>query len=1092
MSLLLLMSASLAEVPVGVSPDCAQDNQSACIQELTTDWRLYSWVPEGSEETLRPIEVELGSGIGADVAWATHTGRFDQTIAVLDSGILWDHSDLRNKVYLNTAELPAPQDADGNTLDYDADGNGLVNIQDYANDPRVSITAGNDRADAVLDPSDLILTFSDGVDDDGNGYADDIAGWDFFQGDNNPFSDWDDGYGTHGTGVARDAAAEANNGGTVGVCPNCSILPVRTGDSFVTDGTRAGQGIAFAVDSGAASIAMAMGALTQPQNTSQAMAYATEQGVVMVVAAADENAYHHNQPAMIHDAIVVISVREEGGNESKTYSFMNFFGCNNFGPRLDFVSGTSDCATGAVANTAGAVGLIQSAAMDELGERLTPAQVKALLQLSADDIYLTPEELEEADTYPSSPGWDPFYGHGRVNVGRAVGLIVDDAIPAEATIDGPEWFSVFYADRDSDPSFEIGSTGESWTVSWGQGWEPDQWTELASGSSSTGSVTLPLAEIPTAAIPDPVGNEATVRRVERVHAPAVTLLLQVTNDLGQVSEARRTIFVHEDPDLLAGFPRYFGASGESSPILVDLDGDAVFEILMGNANGEVQAISGDGSDVPGWPVYTEVDDDLVSHSQAPSYVNDDVDSQGGDGILASLASADLDGDGSPEVVAATLEGRVYVWGADGALRDGFPVRIDPVDPGVLNRDITLDEAIIGAPTLFDQDGDGDLEILVATGDSKLYAWHDDGVLVDGTPRVLCHPDNCGVHARRIVASPSIGDVDGDGDLDIVVGTNETLESGKYSVTHALDAQSFEDLPGWPIQAIGLGISNTAALLPLIGTGHPSSNALGDLTGDGADEIVDMVVLGQPKIRTGDGEILFEPGTFVDAYGADSNLNERSFVGLSGNPSLGDMDGDGVPDLIIGGAGLNALASLVLTQVIDTQFAVGGWSGADATALNGWPRQLEDFQFLTAAAMADLSGDGVPEAVYGSAGYMAYAWDKDGVQPENWPKFTGGWIMGSPAVGDIDGDGYLDIVLGTREGYLFAWTSQGRADQTVQWQSLHHDPANTGNTATELMAQAGPEEGCGRGCGRNKEGVGGGGGVAFVLLLGLGWLRRRKA
>ena len=217
MFLMLFMSVAQAEIPVAPAPDCAQDNQSACIQELPGDWRLYSWVPDGAEETLRPIELELGAGIGADVAWQTHTGRFDQIVAVLDSGILWEHSDLRNKVYLNIAELPQPQNAAGDTLDYDADGNGLVNIQDYADDPRVFIDAGDDRGDAVLDPGDLIASFSDGVDDDGNGYIDDIAGWDFFQGDNNPFSDWDDGYGTHGTGVARDATAEANNGGTVGI-----------------------------------------------------------------------------------------------------------------------------------------------------------------------------------------------------------------------------------------------------------------------------------------------------------------------------------------------------------------------------------------------------------------------------------------------------------------------------------------------------------------------------------------------------------------------------------------------------------------------------------------------------------------------------------------------------------------------------------------------------------------------------------------------------------------------------------------------------------------------------------------------------------
>ena len=41
----------------------------------------------------------------------------------------------------------------------------------------------------ILDPGDLIQLFSDGVDDDGNGYVDDIAGWDFYKDDNNPYDD---------------------------------------------------------------------------------------------------------------------------------------------------------------------------------------------------------------------------------------------------------------------------------------------------------------------------------------------------------------------------------------------------------------------------------------------------------------------------------------------------------------------------------------------------------------------------------------------------------------------------------------------------------------------------------------------------------------------------------------------------------------------------------------------------------------------------------------------------------------------------------------------------------------------------------------
>ncbi len=115
---------------------------------------------------------------------------------------------------------------------YNCNGDGAFSVSDYADDPRVSDSAGDDtsdtggpNADSFLDPSDLIATFSNGADGDANGYVDDIAGWDFFDDDNDPYdaSSCCSANG-HGSGRAKEALAQTNNGaGETGLCPKCQL-----------------------------------------------------------------------------------------------------------------------------------------------------------------------------------------------------------------------------------------------------------------------------------------------------------------------------------------------------------------------------------------------------------------------------------------------------------------------------------------------------------------------------------------------------------------------------------------------------------------------------------------------------------------------------------------------------------------------------------------------------------------------------------------------------------------------------------------------------------------------------------------------------
>jgi hypothetical protein len=157
-----------------------------------------------------PQELHGVTGASVDLAWEKTTGRPDVIIAVHDSGVMWNDGgmlvDLNNKTWLNRGELPVPDWGSPHPNDeYDRNGDAIFNVKDYCSNPPDELDcggAGDSRvrgastqddtdynANGWIDPEDLIFKFSDGVDDDGNGYVDDFVGWDTFEDDNDPFDE---------------------------------------------------------------------------------------------------------------------------------------------------------------------------------------------------------------------------------------------------------------------------------------------------------------------------------------------------------------------------------------------------------------------------------------------------------------------------------------------------------------------------------------------------------------------------------------------------------------------------------------------------------------------------------------------------------------------------------------------------------------------------------------------------------------------------------------------------------------------------------------------------------------------------------------
>ncbi len=1064
-------------------------------------WNYWSYIPADAVARVTafsPYEIALGAGFHADRAWQKTTGDRRVIIAILDGGVRWSDAEVVNQFYLNEAELPPPDTGCGGTgTVHDINGDGWLNVQDYTDnfgaeqpttpcDTRILAHDGGNwdsNNNGILDPGDLIAIFSDGIDDDNNGYVDDISGWDVYADNNDPETDTDF---YHGKNTAKQAAAQGNNGlGDLGTCPNCAILNVRVGESFVVDTNDFAMGTIFSVDAGASVIADNLGALNNTKLSQDAIDYAWKNDVVVIASAADENSYHHNFPGTNNHTVYTHAIQFDSAHFADAKTYLNFANCTNYGAQLALSTPGTLCSSEAVGRTSGIAGLIYAMALkmdvpfpdgapkasDRYGaRRLRADEVKQLLTLSADDIY-DPATATDPTRYPTRVGWERRFGYGRTNAGNAVRQVEAGRIPPVVDIVTPTWFQPIYPEQ--TPSVDI--LGEVWfraadasgydsvdyVVEWAPGIEPDDgdFTTLAEETGVTQPVTGVLASWDVSNVTIDNGDEGPPDRISNKYM--VTLRVRVTTNStiseldGVRGEMRKAVHVVRDPDLLPGFPVFIGAGGLGAPKTADIDGDGVRDIVYADNDGFLNVFKGDGSYVAGFPAAVNPLPHLdpgnaLHHRDATAFTVGGVSPDVNSSVVAAPAIADLDGDGDTEIVVTTLDGWVYVFDDAGNNEPGFPVELDRSLALNPSEHRNLDSGIFAAPALEDLDGDGTYEIIVGAMDGHVYAWHSDGTTVPGFPVMLWLDGD--EDFSRTLSSPAIGDIDGDGVPEIVLGSSQVHNAMGSFWAIAADGNNNPDGPfkeGFPIKVL------TVELLPLIGVGVFVTPALADVDGDGDVEISLAGNVGPPLIFDGDGNLYraMEAGTASipeKAFGPASPSADMPLQVIFTNPAFADLNNDGRVDLLQGAAGLLVAATFAQGgERLEFDHLIGAWDARSARFLHAFPQIQDDWQFFLQPIAADLDDDGLPEVINGSAGYYLRAYDRYGRSPEGWPKFTGGWIGAPPAVGDINGDGFLDIIASTRNGWLFAWSTAGSVDGRIDWESFKHDNRNTGNLHTPL-------------------------------------------
>ena len=443
-------------------------------------------------------------------AWTITRGSPDVLVAVIDTGIDYTHPDLRDQIWINPGE--------------DLNRNGRVDSTDFNQ-----------------------------IDDDGNGFVDDIQGWDFTDAPN--FIDLGDylerdadprDENGHGTAVAGIIAARGNNGqGIAGVAYGCRLMNLRAGTSlgFLEEDDVAAA-VLYAVTNGARVINMSFGDVVVSPLLRDVIRYAYARGVILVASSGNSGTDEPHYPSGFSETISVGAVTRN----------RIVAGFSNYGISLDVVAPGQEIWTTRLdggyqmfAGTSAAAPFVSGLAALILSRhpQWQPEQIRTILTTSAQDLGQT--------------GWDEYYGAGLIDAYTA--LQIQEGSVARITY--PRMDEGLSGGTIPIVGTAAGAFMDNVTLEFGTGNNPDSWNPLASlGKRQIVGDTLAFWNL--ASLPDTI----------------YTLRLRIHNQNGRDIEDKVRVYLDRTPPVIRDVTLTPMIDGDRYSVLISFQVDDLSQAML--------------------------------------------------------------------------------------------------------------------------------------------------------------------------------------------------------------------------------------------------------------------------------------------------------------------------------------------------------------------------------------------------------------------------------------------------------------------------------------------------------------------------------